>query len=233
MRLHLSDHSHKPNLRGVCTIPSMQEFPGRADRFHYSGRAGIASFWVLLSLPLFLSLFIVIIEIGVLWNARSELVTALESAALAGVKTWGDTVEEGLLPGDLAATTVARRAALAAFTSNTVSGKHYALNANESPTGIYGNLSCNGDVVLYGALPGSNSADTSLTPSCGAGSDVSYCVAARKTLVIPSISQHLFGISIGPFEISGQATARADCTGSGIIVGNPKLAHVTSFTCTD
>lgn len=199
---------------------------------HSTPRNGAATLWIIAVLPLCLLLLVIVVEIGTLWNTRSELLTALDAAALAGVKTWGDSIEAGVSPND--ATAAARQAAVASFASNTVHGLSWTLDPNESMGGTpHGNLSCAGEVILAGAQSGSLAASTSLTPSCGAGSDVDYCVITRKTLSVPSVCRQMFGFSVGPFQVSGQAVARAGCTGSTFLVANPKVSHLSSIACTE
>ncbi|MEX0794179.1 MAG: pilus assembly protein TadG-related protein [Pirellulaceae bacterium] len=53
-------------------------------------RQGIAVVWLLLTLPVLLILLCLVVEAGNLWLARMELKHAMESAALAAVKEWGD-----------------------------------------------------------------------------------------------------------------------------------------------
>ncbi len=53
-------------------------------------RSGIITFWAIVSIPIFLCVLCVVLEVGNLWLARIQLKNALESAALAGVKHWGD-----------------------------------------------------------------------------------------------------------------------------------------------
>ncbi len=55
-----------------------------------AARNGIATIKIVLLLPLFITLLALVLEIGNLWLARIELENALESAALAAVKEWGD-----------------------------------------------------------------------------------------------------------------------------------------------
>ena len=53
-------------------------------------RAGVATLWVILMLPVVFLMLVFVAEIGNLWLARVELENALESAALAAVKEWAD-----------------------------------------------------------------------------------------------------------------------------------------------
>jgi hypothetical protein len=53
-------------------------------------RSGLAVLKVILLIPIILTLLALILEVGNLWIARLEFENALESAALAAVKEWGD-----------------------------------------------------------------------------------------------------------------------------------------------
>jgi len=53
-------------------------------------RRGIATLWAVLTIPIMLVMLCGVIHIANLWLARVELENALEAAALAAVKEWGD-----------------------------------------------------------------------------------------------------------------------------------------------
>ena len=53
-------------------------------------RAGSATLWMLIWLPCLLALFVGLVGVANLWLARVELENALEAAALAAVKQWGE-----------------------------------------------------------------------------------------------------------------------------------------------
>ncbi|MGB9688520.1 TadE family protein [Thermogutta sp.] len=71
---------------------STRKFPRSINRSDkgLAGRRGIATLWLVLTLPIFLILFGFVVELGHLWLARVELENALEAAARAAVKAWGD-----------------------------------------------------------------------------------------------------------------------------------------------
>jgi hypothetical protein len=72
-------------------------------------------------MPVILTLLVMLIDAGNLWVARSELKSALDAAALSGVKTWG----EG------GSTLQSRLDAYDAFYTNTISGTQYTLSTTE------------------------------------------------------------------------------------------------------
>lgn len=55
------------------------------------GRRGFSTLWLILTLPIFLTLFAFVFEMGHLWVARVELENGLESAALAAVQKWAES----------------------------------------------------------------------------------------------------------------------------------------------
>lgn len=95
-------------------------------------RHGIATIWVLVSLPAILTLLVMIVDAGNLWVARTELKNALDAGALSAAKTWG----EG------GSTLQSRLDAQDAFNTNTILGTQYSLstaeggcaNGNSSPS---------------------------------------------------------------------------------------------------
>ena len=53
-------------------------------------RKGITTLWMIITLPVLLILLCILVGVAQLWLARVELENALEAAALAAVKQWGD-----------------------------------------------------------------------------------------------------------------------------------------------
>src|SRR3954447_6677224 len=53
-------------------------------------RGGSATLWLVIWLPCLMALFCVLFGVANLWLARIEVENALEAAALAAVKQWGD-----------------------------------------------------------------------------------------------------------------------------------------------
>lgn len=53
-------------------------------------RRGSATIWLIVTLPVLLILFCFVVNVAQQWLARVELESALEAAALAAVKEWGD-----------------------------------------------------------------------------------------------------------------------------------------------
>lgn len=193
--------------------------------------------WLIAAAPAVLIMLCVMVEVGHVWNARVKLEVALESAALAGVKTWADlsAADVHAAPGAFVKTSAARDAAVAAAFANTISGTGITLDRNETDDTLntaYDNTNCTGDIILGGfPVAGGTAFDASAAVSCG-GADVDFAVLAQDTLSVTAICQNLFGIPIGPFTVTGRSIATSRCTGGGATtVENPQLARVTGVTC--
>lgn len=227
----------QPNHR--CSTPSSVR-DSRIEKLQHaagSARSGVAVMWLIAAAPAVLVMLCVMVEVGHVWNARVKLEIALESAALAGVKTWADlsAADAHAAPGAFAKTSAARDAAVAAAAANTLSGVGIALDRNETNDGLntaYDNTNCTGDLILGGfPVAGGTAFSASAAVSCG-GADVDFAVLAQDTLSVTAICQNLFGIPVGPFTVSGRSIATSRCTGGGAAtVENPQLVRVTGVTC--
>ena len=170
-------------------------------------RRGVATLWVILSLPLALCLLAVVIEAGNLLLARLELLNALEAAALAGADETG--------PSQMAI----RNRAVELAAANTVNGQPVIIAPNN------GNASCTGNVVILGTTMGMSpytfNAVAMPPPGMGMGN---RAVRVQGTVVVNSVLAQVCGMTVGPFEVTGHATARR--------VGNDaELIRVGVFNC--
>jgi Flp pilus assembly protein TadG len=208
----------------------------RLYRSYASQRSGVAIMWLIAAAPAVLIMLCVMVEVGHILNARVKLEVALESAALAGVKTWADlsAADAHAAPGALVKTSAARDAAVAAALANPISGTDITLDRNEMNTALYGNANCTGvtaDIVLGGFPAGGTAFNASAVVSCG-GAYVDFAVLAQDTFSVTAICQNLFGVPIGPFTVSGRSIATSRCSGGGsMTVENPQLVRVISVTC--
>ncbi len=181
-----------------------------------SRRRGIATIWIVLTLPALATLLVVLMDVSNVWLAKTELKNAMDAAALSGAKTWG----EG------GSTLTARLAALNASNTNTVLGTTITLDIAEGGC-ANGNTSSSGEIVL-GIIndPGTVlEFNCNTTPNCGAG--IPYGVRTRKTLQISSVASSLFGFTIGPYDVTAESYARYACPS-----GPPQLVRVESVVCT-
>jgi Flp pilus assembly protein TadG len=62
----------------------------RSKRSSRLRRRGISTIWLMATLPIMLIMLGIVVNVANLWLARIELENALEAAALAAVKEWGD-----------------------------------------------------------------------------------------------------------------------------------------------
>jgi len=107
-------------------------------------RRGVATLWILLTLPVLFLLVLYVVEVGRLHLARQQLVTSLESAAMAAAKKCATT--------DSLNTLDARDCGIDFAAANLVSGLAPTLDANHFAAGTpTENSSCNGDLV-FGSL---------------------------------------------------------------------------------
>lgn len=104
-------------------------------------RRGISTLWIVLTLPVFMILVLYAVEAGRIHLARQQLVTSLESAALAAAKKCA--TEPSINTVD------ARNSAIDFAAANLVLGNPPVLNANRNPGNLPAeNASCSGDIVL-------------------------------------------------------------------------------------
>jgi uncharacterized membrane protein len=181
-----------------------------------SRRRGIATLWVIVSLPVLLTLLIVLIDVSNIWIAKIELRNATDAAALSGSKTWG----EG------GSTAQVRLDANDAFSTNTILGNAFALNTAQGGC-TNGNIISTGELVL-GSTTDAGSVitfDCNGTPACVGGD--AFAVRARKTVQISSVANNFFGMTLGPYDVTTESFARFQCNN-----GPPQLMHVDLFLCT-
>ena len=179
-----------------------------------STRRGIGAIWILAAGPVALVMFGVVADVSKIWLARVEVQSGLESAALAGAKTWGDGVDNG-------ATRMAARLAAQAFgQANTVNGTALTLTTNDNGTGLdnqnSNNLNCPTGEVVLGQLGGTVLDTTASNP---------ITANQRACLVRKSYSVTSFGSFLsGPYTVNVEVVARYDG-------GSVRLAEVTSTIC--
>jgi Flp pilus assembly protein TadG len=170
--------------------------------------------WLIVALPVLLLLACLLVEIGNIWLARAELENAMEAAALAAVKEWGDRGG-----GD---TEMPREVGVAYAEANPVTGVPPApfLSNRDGGDSPNQNEDCTGNLV-FGAV--TNAAvpyefNAGVQPSC---SGAPFAVRARATVPVQSIGGRLSGMNWGMFSVSASAVAMYDCT-----TGRPRLIRV-------
>jgi Flp pilus assembly protein TadG len=138
----------------------------------WSRRRGSATLWMVMWLPCLMVLFCVLVGVANLWLARVELENALESAALAAVKQWGDAGG-----GD---TLAARQVGIDYAHANAVRRKPVGINSNyRASGGANQNDQCQVGMapptgnLIFGAVdhtdPNNLVFNAGIFPSCGLG----------------------------------------------------------------
>jgi hypothetical protein len=167
-----------------------------------------------------MTLLIFVSDVANIWLARVELENALEAAALAGVKEWGDAG----FPDTLAA----RNAAVSYANANSIVGTPLVISTNYVNPG--GGANQNGPQtgnLIFAAVTSASSPydlNAGIVGSCGPG-DNGGAVIAQATADVSSLADSLFGVPLGPYSVQSQATARYNCA-----TGQPELIRVNALT---
>ena len=175
-------------------------------------RRGIATVWIIAAVPAIFTLLILLTDIGSLWQARMELETALESAALAAVQEWKATNN----------TNLARISAQNFAQANTVLGNPVNLNSNAGGGGTNDNSNCDGDIVL-GNITSAGDFLAGVAPN----STNFYGAKIQRAKAIPSLWTKFAGVTFGPYTVHAEAVAQLQF-GPG---GTPRLIRPKTFTC--
>ncbi len=164
----------------TSTSAARSRGPGRSQ----CRRRGVATIWLILSLPIFAILLCAVLEVGNAWVARVELENSLEAAALAAAKEWGQNAAAsgpGWTAGGrsrgmqlAAANTVREQSVTIASNLGTYD---LGMNPNENKLcddvkgpPVDGNLVFG--KIIENTLTGELTFDASEAPSCGAGTIV-------------------------------------------------------------
>ena len=181
-----------------------------------SRRRGAVVIWLLVAMPVLLTMFFAVTTIGSLWLARTELTTLADAAALAGAKTWGDASNSA------ATRTAAHLAAEAVAETNTVLGTVLDVDANDDPVAVNNNAACPGTITL-GRRNGTVFEAGSVPP---AANERACRVQLTTTVSAPWFGG--FGV-IGPYTIQASSVAVYSSAIEG--AGTPVLINISSATC--
>jgi hypothetical protein len=177
-------------------------------------RRGSAIVWILVATPVILVLFMVVLSLASIWQARAELQNAVEAAALAGAKFWGDNADSP------STRTSARLAAQAVFQANTVFGDMVTIASNDNPSSTNNNASTSGPILL-----GSFTSSTLYVNQSPAAVNERACYVITTASITPLLQ----GLGIlGPFTVKASAAAVYSSTTQGS--GTPQLTIVTSIS---
>ena len=178
-----------------------------------AGRRGAATLWTILAIPAVLTLLGVVTEVANLYLARIEMTNAMESAALAAVKHWGDAGG-----GD---TLIPRQVGSQFSFANTVNGAPVDLSVidptlNYNPASDCNQNECRNGVFVFGAIVDDDPEfvfDCCETPSCG-------CGGIRVNAFKDNSGSATFGRQIGIFYEDG-APGVTICSASFRLPQNP------------
>jgi Flp pilus assembly protein TadG len=179
-----------------------------------ASRRGIGAIWILAAGPVALVMFGIVADVSKIWLARVEVHSGLESAALAGAKTWGDGSDNGAIRS------AARVSAQSFGQANTVNGTALTLATNDNGTGLdnqnNNNANCPIGEIVLGRLVGTVLDTTSTNP---------IAANERACLVRKSYSVTSFGSFLsGPYTVNVEVVARYDG-------GAVRLTETTSIIC--
>jgi Flp pilus assembly protein TadG len=182
-------------------------------------RRGLATLWLIVAGPALMTLLIFVADVANIWLARVELENALESAALAGVKEWGDA--------GFPDTQAARTVAVSYANANTIVGTPLVITDNyDNGGGANQNGPQTGNLIFAAVTSASSpyNLNAGIVGSCGGGGN-GGAVIAQSTAPVPSLADSLFGVPLGPYSVQSQATARYNCSNN-----QPELIRVGTLT---
>jgi uncharacterized membrane protein len=191
-------------------------------------RRGISTVWVVAAAPALLAVLVLVTDLARIWLARVELETAVEAGALAGARSWGGANDVD----PIADQQKARNTAVVFTEANGVVGSYVPITNNFASTLANNtNLSCAGNVIFgnVSRLDVNGVAyqfQASVEVSSISHEDRGVTVIA--TANVTSFWQSLFGLPLGPYKITAQATARwTNSSGTP----QPQLIRVSLFSC--
>lgn len=178
-------------------------------RTTYRSRQGIATFWLLLFVPVFLILLGLVVNVANLWLARVELENALEAAALAAVKEWANPSDD---------TTIPQQVGIAYAAANTVRGWPVILSGGLVFGAVYQASSddptCPNGVIL----------DTTLAPDCAASPPRHFGVLAQASVSVPTLWSTVLGSGFAQGTVKSYAVAIYECDGT-----QPRLIRINKL----
>jgi uncharacterized membrane protein len=162
--------------------------------------------WILIMVPALATMLIFVADVGRVWQARLELQTAVDGAALAAVQEYN-------INGEAAA----RQAAVDYAAANFAGDQSVFVDPN------VGNAP-SGDVVL-GTITGAGPlvfTDSATPLGCSPGTRIAVLVRSEHQIfsIVPGGS--LFGGLVGPYPLQARSIAQLDCSG-----GTPRLVLAT------
>lgn len=189
-------------------------------------RRGISTVWVVASAPALLAVLVMVTDLARVWLARVELETAVEAGALAGAKSWGSAPDSAPVTEQCNA----RNVAVMFTEANGVVGMYVPITNNcGGSLSNNTNLLCTGNVI-FGSVSRMDvngiayRFQGSVAVSSANHDDRGVTVVA--TAQVTSFWHTLFGLPLGPYKVTAQATARSTTTS-----GTPELIRISLFSC--
>lgn len=171
-------------------------------------RHGVVTFWAIVTIPIFMLMLMIVLEIGNLWLARIQFKNALESGALAAVKTWGDMVTSSGGTDTTLARDVGNQFAGACVVNGVpvdLSGLDNTLNDSGTNTGN-DNSSCSG-IFVFGSITNDNPefvVNASNNIGCTVPANVMVDATGESTLA--GVNNNDWGISVQPTAVTPAGT---------------------------
>jgi Flp pilus assembly protein TadG len=219
----MKSHAEAQRRRVYCSLPLRASAPPREA---YFVRRGSATLWLVIWLPCLMAMFCALVGVANLWLARMELENAMEAAALAAVKSWGDAGGgDTLAPrhvgvGYAHADSVRRNPVVISDNYNAASAPNQNAQATVGMTPPTGNL-------VFGAIddsdPNNITFNAGIAPTCGSPNK-RYGVRAQAIVPLPSLGFGSFLGTISQYNVQAKATAMYDCAS-----GRPKLVRIDTF----
>lgn len=166
----------------------------------YRARRGIATFWLILFVPVFLVLLGLVVNVANLWLARVELENGLESAALAAVKEW-------YVSGS---TSTATSVGIAYAGANTVRGQPISLTSGAFLFGAIYQAPPSDPICPNGII-----FDATITPDCNPTPPnplAHYGVLVWANVTVPSIWSNVLGSGFPSGQVQSFVTAVYQCS---------------------
>jgi Flp pilus assembly protein TadG len=191
-------------------------------------RRGSATLWMVIWLPCLLALFCALVGVANLWLARVELEHAMEAAALAAVKEWGDagggdTFDPRQVGASHAQANFVRQSPVMIGTNySAADAPNQNAECDVGMTPPTGNL-------VFGAIddtdPSNVVFNAGVMPACGSPS-AKFGVRAQAIVPVQPLVGGSFVGSITQYCVQAKATAQYDCTTHRV-----KLIRIDTFIC--
>lgn len=196
-------------------------------QFRQYRRRGSATLWLVIWLPCLMALFCVLVGVANLWLARVELENAMEAAALAAAKSWGDANGGNTL--------TPRTVGVGYAQANSVRRDPVVIGTNyDSGGGPNENAECDAGLapptgnLIFGSVDRSNPNhvifDAGTAPGGQGGGN--FGVRAQAIIEVQPLGFQPFLGNPPPYRIQAKATAEYDIQSQSV-----RLIRVNSVVC--